>query len=91
MLQNKDQSLLLITPSMRANIHRPRQVTKSSSKVVSIEMQVNFIPPGDLVHVFKSVRSYFTPFTPTSSFLTQTGRNSFVFLYFRKKLNIYAV
>ena len=55
MLQNKDQSLLLITPSMRANIHRPRQVTKSSSKVVSIEMQVNFMPPGDLVHVFKSV------------------------------------
>jgi hypothetical protein len=56
MLQNKDQSLLLITPSMRKIFidlqTDNRQVTKSSSKVVSIEMQVNFVPPGDLLLVY---------------------------------------
>ena len=50
MLQNKDQSLLLITPSMRKIFidlqTDNKQVTKSSSKVVSIEMQVNFVPPS---------------------------------------------
>ena len=52
---SKQRSIIIAYYTMRANIHRPRQVTKSSSKVVSIEMQVNFMPPGDLVHVFKSV------------------------------------